>query len=949
MISCKKRRQIHPMEEDHHEDASDIQQEEEQEEDVNKSAENSHKSPSAVASHNHSVFISKLFMFRVTVFVSLFITACLCGSLSYFIINFYENQRFVEQFRSDSAQLGDLIERGLTRVVETNAQTAVYVGLLHKDVNKWPLVLTPKFDQTYQQIEQISHIGGMGISPIFNASMTSEFEASFNEAMKNLTGGSPNLTLHTNLGGSSTMTNSMVAPIINQEPQQHMLLLDLYNDLILEGHIDSIIECVQNDRKATFQHTERCVSMSRVIPQAGMPHVLILSPIYPYNAPSEVYGIMSAGIVLAPFLQMLSPDYVSGIEVVIYSLPSDKSDEITDVYFTLSIVDGQVTFKCDEGDCHDSTFSHMKIQRTLQIPHVADASYCVGIDIYPNNDFYETYNTSAPWMMSFWSVMMVLFASVVFLVYDYFVQIESTAKEHIMETRRRLVRFASHEIRTPLNTVMLGLELLHHLLLNVDGSNADGGDLSGDVGEVRGLDDKDKSDTSCSSPSISTNELAKQQRATERQEDLDVLTDIESSTSAAVMVLNDLLDYDAIEMNMMDLHLKPINALEFMKNAIRQFHIQAKQEGVCIISNLNMTGTNGEEDMRGIHEGGSGAFSDGFHDIQGQHNISELSVGNEMVPLESFCFMADRHRLIQVFRNLISNALKFTPHGGRVTITATWKETPSSKAQICDQCGTVLFSVLDTGPGISKCNQRLLFGEGVQFDANRLQEGRGSGLGLFIAKKIAAAHSGRIWATSEGEGMGSCFFIELPVVKLTPEQIDESIASAESTSPKPSFVNKLAHISEENLPQLGRLSSKCSVTSSRSSYELIVMIRTKRILVVDDVPSNRKMACRVLEVNGFIADHATNGKDCLEKMKLGSNLQGYDCILMDFMMPDMNGPEVTVALREMGYVNPVIGLTANLMTDDITHFMESGANLVMPKPFNFKDFKSMLIFQSEDI
>lgn len=928
MMSCKKRRQIHPMEDDR-EYSLDSQQ------DVNKSAEKNQTSPSAVASNNHSVFISKLFMFRVTVFVSLFITACLCGTLSYFIINFYENERFVEQFHSDSTQFGDLIERGLMRVVETNAQTAVYIGLLHKDVSKWPLVLTPKFDETYRQIEQISHIAGMGIAPIFNASLTTEFENSFNDAMKNLTGVSPNLTVHTNLGGSSTTrTTSMIAPIINQEPHQHMLLLDMYNDLNFEGHIDSIIDCVQNDRKASFKHTERCVSLSNIIPQTGMPHVLVMSPIYPHNALNEVYGIINTGVILVPFLQKLSPDYISGIDVVIHSVPMDGSDENTGIFYTISIVDGQVSFKCDEGDCHDSTYSHMKIQRMLQIPHVADISNCVRIDIYPNDDFYETYHTNAPWVMSFWSVVMVLFASVVFLVYDHFVQIESTAKEHIMETRRRLVRFASHEIRTPLNTVMLGLELLHHLFLNANDSRDDDSGDSGDVGEVK-PDDSGKSGAGNSSPNMSKTALAKQQRATERQEDLDVLTDIESSTSAAVMVLNDLLDYDAIEMNMMDIHLTPINALEFMKNAIRQFHIQAKQEGVCIMSNLNMAWTKAEDDIRvKSAQHASATVVEEFHDIHGQRSISELSVCNELVPLESLCFMADRHRLIQVFRNLISNALKFTPHGGLVTITASWKETPCAEAHIDDQCASVLFSVLDTGPGISKCNQRLLFGEGVQFDANRLQEGRGSGLGLFIAKKIAAAHSGRIWATSEGEGMGSCFYIELPVVKLTPEQI------ASSTS---------ADITEESLPQLGRLGSKGSVISSRSSNDLIVMIRTKRILVVDDVPSNHKMACRVLEVNGFIADHATSGQDCLDIMKREGNLQGYDCILMDFMMPDMNGPEVTVALREMGYVNPVIGLTANLMMDDITHFMESGANLVMPKPFNFKDFKSMLIYQSEDI
>jgi signal transduction histidine kinase len=565
----------------------------------------------------------------------------------------------------------------------------------------------------------------------------------------------------------------------------------------------------------------------------------------------------------------------------------------------------------------------MKVHKVMVVPNEADVSYVVAVDIYPNQDFYNTYHTDAPWTMCFWSVMMVLFASVVFFVYDHFVQVESNAKEHIMDTRRRLVRFASHEIRTPLNTVMLGLELLHHMILNT------AGDVDSYQHPEEGECDEFKTDVA-QHIDMSKTALEARNREIERQEDLVVLADIESSTAAAVVVLNDLLDYDAIEMDIMEIHIQPINSLEFMDSAIRQFNIQAKQKNIKMRSNLKLNSCPVPP---------------------GSHAITELLVGNERIPLESFCFLGDRHRLMQVFRNLISNALKFTPKGGDVTITASWEAIEASDAKkITDQRASVLFSIRDTGPGISKRNQRLLFGEGVQFDANRLQEGRGSGLGLFISKKIVAAHHGRVWAKSDGEGMGSCFFLELPLQKLAEvKPNDSSVSSSHSTSIKSLMMYK--QLSGENgpSPSVARQGSKGSVGSSRTSMDLIVFIKTKRILVVDDVASNRKLACKMLEVNGFTADHATNGKDCLAKMQALEDFNVYDCILMDFMMPDMNGPEVTIVLREMGYVNPVIGLTANLMLDDINHFMNSGASLVMPKPFNFKDFKRMLIMPGVDI
>jgi signal transduction histidine kinase/CheY-like chemotaxis protein len=139
----------------------------------------------------------------------------------------------------------------------------------------------------------------------------------------------------------------------------------------------------------------------------------------------------------------------------------------------------------------------------------------------------------------------------------------------------------------------------------------------------------------------------------------------------------------------------------------------------------------------------------------------------------------DQFKLSQVVRNLLSNAIKFTPAGGKVSVLLEplfdpaqlqFGSTQSSLFKTNDsmQIPTeeplrVRLSVTDSGAGISAENQKKLFGQYVQFNANKLQKGRGSGLGLWITKSIVELHNGRISCQSAGEGQGSTFFIDLPV------------------------------------------------------------------------------------------------------------------------------------------------------------------------------------------
>ena len=119
------------------------------------------------------------------------------------------------------------------------------------------------------------------------------------------------------------------------------------------------------------------------------------------------------------------------------------------------------------------------------------------------------------------------------------------------------------------------------------------------------------------------------------------------------------------------------------------------------------------------------------------------------------------------------------------------------------------------------------------------------------------------------------------------------------------------------------------------------------ILIVDDSSLNRKMLSRLLRTAGYTCEEADDGLSAVEKVKTrmsrGSHMtQSYDVILMDFVMPNMDGPTATVAIRGMGYTKPILGLTGNALDSDVNYFIDCGVNAVLTKPFDFSLFKALM-------
>lgn len=267
----------------------------------------------------------------------------------------------------------------------------------------------------------------------------------------------------------------------------------------------------------------------------------------------------------------------------------------------------------------------------------------------------------------------------------------------------------------------------------------------------------------------------------------------------------------------------------------------------------------------------------------------------------------DVNKIGMVLRNFISNALKFTNENDtiEININLIYKNlyNSSNNIQIIPDeenqtYNYIRVEVVDNGIGISQENIGKLFNTSIQIEAAKNQDGKGSGFGLLIAKKHIEAHNGYIGVNSSGLEKGSTFWFELPFKPLLEEII---------TTPKQKIKKEI------------------------DSKEIKIKLKgdSPNILIAEDVVSNAKVLVRLLSNMNCNTKIVENGDLCVDEIKSNDI---YDLIFMDNQMPFMTGPEASKKIREMGYTLPIIGLTGNIMQDDVNYFKEQGANEVLGKP-----------------
>ena len=275
-----------------------------------------------------------------------------------------------------------------------------------------------------------------------------------------------------------------------------------------------------------------------------------------------------------------------------------------------------------------------------------------------------------------------------------------------------------------------------------------------------------------------------------------------------------------------------------------------------------------------------------FADAAAKKNISvetNLNLPAELV-------LTDDVNLRKILSALLDNAIKFTPEGGTVKVTAKKKKVSDSGYVRCE------FTIADNGIGMSKDFMTRMY-ESFEREETSTKTGHtGMGLGLAMTKKLLDAMGGSIEAESE-KNHGSTFIVGLPFKLHRENAAPEKLSDA---------------------------------VSDDSNFN-------NRILLVDDIELNRMLAETILEESGFSVETVPDGCDAVEAF-IKHPPGYYDLVLMDIQMPIMNGYEATRAIRALDRPDaktlPIIALSANSRDEDKRMSMESGMNYHIAKPFD---------------
>ncbi|VXD16213.1 putative Histidine kinase [Planktothrix serta PCC 8927] len=318
-------------------------------------------------------------------------------------------------------------------------------------------------------------------------------------------------------------------------------------------------------------------------------------------------------------------------------------------------------------------------------------------------------------------------------------------------------------------------------------------------------------------------------------------------------LINDILDLSKIEAGKFDLERSPVSVNELCQNSLSFVKQQAHQKNIRLSYQIE--------------------------DVTEALNV-------------------DERRMRQVLINLLNNAVKFTPEGGRVRLEV--------RGDLQEQ--TISFSVIDNGIGITPEDQSRLFQAFIQIDSRLSRRYEGTGLGLVLVKKLVEMHGGTVKIDSQ-LGKGSCFTLTLPWTPLswgeypilTPtELLDKSPAS--------------------------RSASKG--------------LKRPLILLAEDNSDNIHTLLNYLQAKGFDVEVARNGIEAVQKAR---DLHPQ-VILMDISMPEMDGLEATRQIRADPQLAtlPIIALTALAMQGDREQCLAAGVNEYLPKPVQLRQLIQLI-------
>jgi PAS domain S-box-containing protein len=269
--------------------------------------------------------------------------------------------------------------------------------------------------------------------------------------------------------------------------------------------------------------------------------------------------------------------------------------------------------------------------------------------------------------------------------------------------------------------------------------------------------------------------------------------------------------------------------------------------------------------------------------LQANYDSTDIQIS---LPEDTPTVRVDPGRIEEVLINLIDNGLRYSPANEAIRINA-------------EKLGAMLqVAVSDMGPGIPAADQATIFNKYTQSQG---EEG-GSGLGLFISRKIIEAHGGKIWLESppEGQETGTRFTFTLPIM---PEQAEER---------RPPAVEK------ERTPVRDELA--------------VAEGEAVKVLIVEDEPDFQALMKTVVNDAGYLDEIIDNGRDAIDLLQMAP----YDIVLLDWNLPGMQGIEVCRNVRRWSDV-PILMVTSHTSTEELITALDAGADDYITKPFRTEE------------
>ncbi len=579
-----------------------------------------------------STCVTSVAILRSVVTAGLLAAGIIFGVLSFYILSSYEDKSATSSFHNVADHAFDSIRQDMSEKDNTVLAMAKNIAYCKPNATEWPNVLVKGFYDSGYAYRDAASLGTVFFMPLVSPEKLSSFEDFMNDyyssepqiadqGVRRVFGVDEKGETYLDTNGTAVTyesPNAMIAPISQVLFTDYIdasnMLYNMHSGVDYGPALDAIKECSAHHNYSTASKTCSELTSFVALPlntkgsDVKFIYSAFMQPIYLEQDSSKLVGFMGGGFDWATLLTPIFRTSPSGIEIVVKS--ARVGDEIATF---LSGSDGTVRLKTVETFHKDKDSS---LKRTLSLfagdEHDVIPRIAYTITLYPTDEFHDHYVTNFPIYAAVGSSFLIAMCAATFFLYDYYMRKASAVNKAVLETKRRFVRFISHEIRTPLNAVHLGLEALT-------------AELNRAVEQLLGKCDSD--------PTTMFADLLKNW--------LDLSAELISNSESAVDVLNDLLNYDKVEMGTLRLEFSAVPIWDVVKAATISFLTPAKHKGIHMSLSNNLD------------------FED---DLDGKNHTQPQPV-----------VIGDYARLAQVLRNLISNALKFTPEHGQVIVNGKEK------------------------------------------------------------------------------------------------------------------------------------------------------------------------------------------------------------------------------------------------------------------------------------